>query len=217
MLISCPKCKSVYEISSDVIPAEGRHFSCAECNEVFFCKPEDAMIEQFMDMENVVPEYTKKQAYEVLNKQEKTIRKSIKLNVILSICLAFFVLLTLVFLRFEMTRYLPFMEKIYSSFGLESIYRGRHLEFLNINRREYVENNVSKIEITGEIYNTEKYTVLVPNINLQIVDKNGKIVLSENHPIDLNRLDGGNTLSFKIITVNPTPYAKSVYLTFSEK
>lgn len=217
MLISCPKCKSVYEISSETIPSEGRHFSCAECKEVFFCKPEDAMIEQFIDMENIVPEYVKKQAYEALNKQEKTIRKSLKLNVILSFCLAFFLLSALIFLRHEITRYLPFMERVYSSVGLESVYRGRNLEFLNINRREYVENNISKIEITGEIYNTENYTVLVPNINLQIVDKTGKTVLFENHKIDLNRLEGKNTLSFKIITTNPTPYAKSVYLTFSEK
>ena len=147
----------------------------------------------------------------------QNIRKTTQTNIILSVVLSLVFLLSLLFLRYDIVRFLPFTEKVYSAVGIESIYHGRGLEFVNIQRREYVEDNVSKMQITGEIYNTGKYEVIVPNINLQIVDRSGEIVLFEEHEIELNRLEPDSTLSFKIITMNPTPFAKSVYLTFSEK
>ncbi len=220
MLISCPKCKTVYEIPAGTISPDGRYMSCSKCSEVFLCKPEDALIEQFIDMENAVPDDTKKHMNDILAAQqnsEKSIHKSTKLNVILSLVATVFVLLCLIFLRYDIVRLAPFAEKAYDFVGLESIYRGRNLEFVNIARHEFIENNISKLEITGEIYNTGKYVVMVPNINLQIVDKKGQVVLFEEHKIELNRLNPDNTLSFKIISVNPTPYAKSIYLTFAEK
>jgi len=220
MLISCPKCKTVYETASGIIPPEGRYMSCSKCGEVFLFKPEDALIEQFIDMEKAVPNGLEERAEKILSEQQnsaKTIRNFAKLNVMLIITLIVFILLCLIFLRFEIVRFIPIAEKMYNIVGLESVYRGRNLEFVNIARHEFIENNISKLEITGEIYNTGQYIVTVPNINLQIVDKGGKVVLFEEHKIELNRLEPDNTLSFKIISVNPTPYAKSIYLTFAEK
>ena len=221
MLIRCPKCKTVYEISPEVLPQEGRKMECSACKEKFFCQRSDVLIEQFMDLEKIVPEYIKERKKTVKKAKNDeiaaNIRKTDDLNIILSVILALIVLLSLIFMRYEIVRFLPFMEKVYSVVGLESLYHGRGLEFVNIQRREYTENNIGKMQITGEIYNTGKYEVIVPNINLQVFDKDGEILLFEEHEIELNRLEPENTLSFKIITMNPTPFAKSVYLTFSEK
>lgn len=220
MLIRCPKCKSVYEISPDVLPEDGRNMQCSVCSEKFFCRRSDALVEQFMDLDKIVPEYMKSGNKMGIAKNDdllQNIRKTTQTNIILSVVLSLVFLLSLLFLRYDIVRFLPFMEKVYSAVGIESIYHGRGLEFVNIQRREYVEDNVSKMQITGEIYNTGKYEVIVPNINLQIVDRNGEMVLFEEHEIELNRLEPDSTLSFKIITMNPTPFAKSVYLTFSEK
>ena len=222
MLIRCPKCKTIYEISPEVLPQEGRKMECSKCKEVFLCQRSDALVEHFMDLERIVPEYIKERKITANNFKEdnisvSSIRKTNDVNIILSAVLVLIILLLLIFMRYEIVRFMPFMENVYSMVGLESLYRGRGLEFVNIQRREYTENNLGKMQITGEIYNTGVYEVIVPNINLQILDKNGKVLLFEEHEIELNRLEAQSTLSFKIITINPTPFAKSVYLTFSEK
>ncbi|MBP5215134.1 MAG: zinc-ribbon domain-containing protein [Alphaproteobacteria bacterium] len=41
MLISCPKCHSVYNISEDKIPENGKKFKCAECGEIWRVFPQD--------------------------------------------------------------------------------------------------------------------------------------------------------------------------------
>ena len=221
MLITCPKCKSVYEIEPDVLPQNGRKMKCSRCREVFWCNRSDALVEQFMDLEKIVPQYMKEKKNSRSSQKNddmaQVIRKTNQINLILSVVLAVIALFSLLLLRYDIVRFLPFMESVYSAVGLDSVYKGRGLEFVNIHRREYIEDNIGKLQITGEIYNTGKYEVIVPNINLQIVDKNGEIVLFEEHEIELNRLEPESTLSFKIITINPTPFAKSVYLTFSEK
>lgn len=39
MLISCPKCSSVYDISNKKIPAAGKKFKCAECDNIWVVYP----------------------------------------------------------------------------------------------------------------------------------------------------------------------------------
>ena len=41
MLISCPKCSSVYDISNKKIPAGGKKFKCAECDNIWVVYPQD--------------------------------------------------------------------------------------------------------------------------------------------------------------------------------
>lgn len=41
MLISCPKCNSVYNVSDTRIPADGKKFKCAECGEVWKVFPQN--------------------------------------------------------------------------------------------------------------------------------------------------------------------------------
>ena len=42
MLISCPKCHAVYQVSAESISPEGKRFKCAECGDVWTAYPEDA-------------------------------------------------------------------------------------------------------------------------------------------------------------------------------
>ena len=41
MLISCPKCHITYNIDATAIPQGGRKLHCTNCNELFWCNPED--------------------------------------------------------------------------------------------------------------------------------------------------------------------------------
>ena len=78
MLIRCPKCKSVYEISPDVLPESGRKMRCFECKHEFLCNRSDALVEQFMDLEKIVPEYEKHKAAEFNSVKNDKITEEIK-------------------------------------------------------------------------------------------------------------------------------------------
>ena len=41
MLISCPKCNSVYNISADKVSPNGKKFKCAECGQIWTVYPQD--------------------------------------------------------------------------------------------------------------------------------------------------------------------------------
>jgi predicted Zn finger-like uncharacterized protein len=42
MLISCPKCNAVYQVTAESITPEGKRFKCAECHNIWTVYPEDA-------------------------------------------------------------------------------------------------------------------------------------------------------------------------------
>lgn len=46
MLISCPKCRSVYNISPKRLPENGKKFKCAECGEIWMVYPSAALDEE---------------------------------------------------------------------------------------------------------------------------------------------------------------------------
>lgn len=46
MLISCPQCRAVYNISTDYIPENGKKFKCAECGNIWMVYPnQDSVME----------------------------------------------------------------------------------------------------------------------------------------------------------------------------
>lgn len=63
MLISCPKCNSVYNISDTRVPINGRKFKCAECGEIWLVMPQDV---RFVEPENK----TTDSPYSISSKEE---------------------------------------------------------------------------------------------------------------------------------------------------
>ena len=41
MLISCPRCNSVYVVKAEQVPEDGKKFRCAECGKIWTVKPKD--------------------------------------------------------------------------------------------------------------------------------------------------------------------------------
>ena len=60
MLISCPKCNSVYNISDTRIPSDGKKFKCAECGEIWRVFPEDVKFMEPEDKTNIISSDTDK-------------------------------------------------------------------------------------------------------------------------------------------------------------
>ena len=57
MLISCPKCHSLYEIPDDLIPKTGQNFRCQACHNVWHALPQDALgYEEEKDIKPIIDE-----------------------------------------------------------------------------------------------------------------------------------------------------------------
>lgn len=69
MLISCPNCTAVYDITTDKIPEQGRRFKCIECGNVWTVMPQD--------IKNIEPE-NKVKTQRILPSGEEVVQKDIQ-------------------------------------------------------------------------------------------------------------------------------------------
>ena len=55
MLISCPKCSSVYNIKAEDVPEKGKKFKCAECGEIWLVEQKD-LFDENSEQKKVKPQ-----------------------------------------------------------------------------------------------------------------------------------------------------------------
>ena len=126
-------------------------------------------------------------------------------------------LLVLFYLRFDIVRAMPFMEKVYSVFFIDSVIPGEGLEFQNITRNEFEEDYINKMEIRGFIANITDETVDIPVMQIELLDKNVQAlqVIYQEPPVP--RIVGGGKVAFRIVITKPSSFSKYVYLTFTRE
>ena len=232
MLIKCPKCRSVYDLPDNLIKEDGLKMRCAECFEIWTSYPEDALKKVSTAPKNIqkmfkriskenddlfidapVPEEIVREKVRIVSVSQK----NYMLNFALSVFIILFLLLVFYSFRYDIVRFLPQTEEIYSKLNIESIPYGTDLEFNNIVTKEYTEDNVSKIEVSGMVGNKGKYVTKLPPLKINIHDKNGKVLASIEEQLSLPRLEPHYHLLFHKVIINPTPYGKLIYVTFKEK
>ncbi len=231
MLIKCPKCRSIYDIPDNTIPDEGLKMRCSECLEIWTGYPEDALKKvssSTKSIQKMFKHISKDTTDLFINNQElpqkiekirivNTNKKNYTTNILmilLSVLSAFALMYTL---RYDIVKFIPQMETIYSKMNIKSIPYGTDLEFNNINSEEFIENNISKLKITGMVTNKGKYITEIPPVKIEIFNKNGKILFSHIEKLPLPRLKAGYNILFSKTINNPTPLAKSIYVTFEDK
>ena len=125
------------------------------------------------------------------------------------------VLLLLFYLRYDIVRLAPFMEKVYAAVGIESVIVGEGLEFQNITRNEYEEDYINKMEIRGFITNITDKTLNIPNMRIELLDKNAQPlqVIYQEPPV--RRIIAGSKVAFQVIVTKPSTFSKFVYMTFT--
>lgn len=232
MLIKCPKCRSVYDLPDNLITEDGLKMRCAECFEIWTSYPEDALKKVSTAPKNIQKMFKRisKENDDLFIDAPVTEEKNIervrvinvaKKNYTINLILFIFVILSLLLIfysfRYDIVRFIPETEKIYSKLNIESVPYGTDLEFNNIVTREYVEDNISKIEISGMVSNKSKYVTAIPPIKIDIYDKNGKMLTNIEESLSLPRLEPNYHLLFHKIILNPTPYGKLIYVNFKEK
>lgn len=233
MLIKCPKCRSVYDLPDNLITDEGLKMRCSECLEIWIGYPEDALkkvtttpkniqkmfkmiskdTESLFSDEAIAEKTPSVEKVKIVN----TYKKSHHITIILLTLIVVLFSLILYAFRFDIVRFIPQTEELYSKINITSIPYASNLEFNNITTKEYVENNISKINISGMITNTGKYVTKLPPIKIEIFDKNGKLLVTIHEDLSLPRLEAGYNILFNKIVNNPTPLAKSIYVSLEDK
>ena len=228
MLIKCPKCRSVYDVPDTLVPDDGRVLRCAECGEIWTASAKDVIKKRKSPAKDIQKmfERVSKETDGLFNEPEiKTVEKIRVVNVtrykhtinfILLLIALVSVAAILYYMRYDVVRLLPEAEKLYDKIEVSSIPYGRNLEFKDITTREFSEDNIAKLEISGAIANTGKYLTEIPPVKVDVYDKSGNLLLNTTHYLPIPRLESGYNLLFNIVVTNPTPFGKSIYLTFND-
>ncbi len=223
MLIKCPKCRSVYDLPDKLMPAEGLKMRCVECGEIWVGHKRDALKAPQAPSKDIRQLFeSAAQPAAELFKEETNIRvvqvPQVKhtLNLALLTLSIAIILITLFVARYDIVRLMPGAEHFYNALSLQSIPLAQNLEFKDIATREFVEDNVSKLEISGKIVNTGSSLTLVPPVKIDISDKDGKPLVQKFYQPTITRLEGGYDILFQTVLDNPSPQKKSIYLTFHD-
>lgn len=232
MLIKCPKCRSVYDLPDDLISDEGLKMRCSACSEIWIGYPEDALKKV-----NTTPKNIQKMFKQISKETDDLFAEEIKqatvnedvgltkkdaskknntINIVLMVCVAIILLLLLYVFRYDIVRLLPQTENLYSKINVSSVQYGTDLEIKNITTREYIENNISRIEIRGMVVNQGKYVIKLPPVKIDIFDNKGNLLLSIEKELSLPRLEAGYNILFNVDITNPTPYVKTVHVTLKD-
>lgn len=243
MLISCPKCNSVYNISETRIPGGGKKFKCAECGQVWRVFPQD--------VQPIEPENKKNGGYgpeqnEDINIMfsrlshntknlfvgESAVENMAAADKLRHFCRNFFsaymiiaFLLVLIILlagylvygkRYDIVAGVPAMEKLYSRFNVESVYNGRNLIFRSIRIREIGYGKKQAIEISGRLHNNGNITVSTMPIKVSFIGDNGEV---ESEIIELlppQRIAPNSSTLFRIVADNPSDKVRKVQLNLED-
>ncbi len=126
-------------------------------------------------------------------------------------------LLLMFYVRFDVVRLVPEMEKVYSAVGIVSRIPGEGLEFQNVIRNEYEEDYVRKLEIKGFLANTKSQTINIPVIRVELLDKETDMLYEQEQEAPLKRLGAGSRMAFRIVITKPHLMTKYIYLTLVDK
>lgn len=230
MLIKCPNCRSIYDLPDNLVDRDGLKMRCAECHEIWTAYPQDALKDTNKrnrnDIQKMFERVSKETAPLFEDSAPKVVEKIRVVNVTryrhrINLILLFIAFISLIgilyYMRYDIVRFLPQAESLYDKIFVSSIPYGKDLKFQNMTTREFVEDNVAKIEITGMIYNIGHYQSALPPLKVEITDKATDNLLAEStHLLSLPRLQPGYRILFNIIVVNPTPSGKSIYVKFAD-
>lgn len=167
--------------------------------------------EEIKEFEKNTPTIKRGYAFFRQNFWDKTgLRNSVLITAILLI------IISLLSFRYDITRKVPTMEKLYTSIGLQSRIIGEGLEFQNVSHREYEEDYVRKMEIKGFITNTTAEKMNIPQISVEVLDKDGVTLQRINTKTPIAEIWPKERAAFSFVITQPSPLSKYVYMTFEE-
>lgn len=124
------------------------------------------------------------------------------------------ILLSLYYSRIQIVRVFPQAKMAYDYLGIQSTIPGEGLVFSNISRREFEVDYVRQMEIKGFIDNKTNHAIKIPELHLEIMDKNAEIIQTLSSKIPVESIAPHGREAFSITVKQPSPLSKFILLTF---
>ena len=218
MIISCPHCKTQYEIDGSIIPLSGKKMRCAKCSEVWKVFPQDwhnfenTILKEHIDttLENTEDEKISSSTNQYRTSFVKSLAK-----VIGTLLIALGIVYAYVF-RYEIAEFIPATLKIYDTFNLEAKTVGKGLTFKNVIWEEYEDNSIRKMDISGTIINETEKMVELPLLHIELLDSEGNALQNVDKTLTTDYIAAEGVIEFKTTILRPAPFTKYIYITFSK-
>lgn len=241
MILTCPKCKTVYRLDDSLIPEEGRKVHCFNCGNLWVAyKPieKEAATPAVEDMAKkkveiveeipVVEEEINIDADDVeeifssfsIRREDSLDPSPIKpkrnwwklLNWLLFIALFIAACCTaLYYFRFDIVKKFPQTEVVYNHFGINSLGFAQGLSFEEVEKVDLF----PQVLISGFIKNNNFSNVEIPTISVQFLDDDKEIIKETKYKLETTSIKSGEKLPFNA-TVDKPEYFKYIIVTFVE-
>lgn len=269
MLISCPKCRAVYNISAEYIPENGKKFKCAECGYIWMVYPSDDTsaepeTEEIKEEKVVIglqPAKDENQTKETVSDENDTTENKVEndidvmferlshntknlfassnavenmtfseklrhyaanafsvyaLMAFLSVLFVVFGIMLIRDYRYEIVAKVPLMERIYTRFNLQSVYRGKNIKIKDVNLKNIYVDGDPYLEVSGKLYNDGKYDVIVLPVKASLITADGKTESEITEILSGHRLEPKFATLFRIVMNYPSPKARKVRITLDD-
>ena len=214
MIISCPQCKTKYNVDTAVIPLSGKKMRCAKCGEIWRVYPKD-----WEDFEHHLKIEQEIQNEQIENKEPKKRKKASFIISLLKITLVLVFLLTLVYayaFRYQIVQRFPETEIVYEKIGINTKVLGEGLVFEDIVWNEYEDNDVRKMDFSGIISNKTDKLIQIPLLHIELLDNKGNVLQNIERGLSTEHIMGGGKIPFKITILRPAPFTKYIFVTFTK-
>lgn len=239
MLISCPKCNSVYNISDTKITPDGKKFRCAECSYVWKVYPQDvknvddedktsasnmqnddinAMFSRLSrDTKNL---FSSENAVENMSVFDKIRHYWDHSVYVISACLLVICIVLATILayqkRYDIVSEIPSLEKVYGRFNIESVYNGRDIIFRDVQIKEVYNYGKYNVEISGKLYNKGHKVVRVLPVKASFIADNGEVYDEIIELLPMQRLAPEISTLFSITVDSPRPEVSKIRLSMED-
>jgi predicted Zn finger-like uncharacterized protein len=171
--ISCPECKTTFEIDSNLLGSEGRYVACSECNHQWLQSPpimslssEDAVsAPQLTASLEGIPHISAEEEEALEEKASFFTKQLFLIPVLLSL-----IFTGLFFGRNDVVRFVPAMERFYNTLGIPA-YNIAAFRFQNTQWQIINTGTHRSIEITGNVTNTSNKLLIPPHIQVTLRGK----------------------------------------------
>jgi len=226
MIIHCPQCKTRYKIEELEIPLSGRKMRCSKCGEIWRAYPQELPeFENTIQQEQPEPPAAEEQKDISAPKTETTaVSSSQNLCFWLSLLkIVAFLLLILAGIaayvfRYPIVGHFPQLAPLCHKIGLDCTVPGQGLEFRDISFYEYDDPDslVHKMDISGKIVNPTPQNLTLPLLHIELLDEEGNILQNVEQALSGNIVKAETITEFKTTILNPAPFTKYVYVTFTD-
>jgi len=116
--------------------------------------------------------------------------------------------------RYEIVRKIPPMNTFFKTLGIKAKVIGEGLEFQNISWDLQAENDDTRLDIRGFVFNQTEKDIVLPIVHIEILDNETALLQSQNTPLKDRIVRGGEKIPLALSVSNPAPTMKYVYMTF---